>query len=257
MYDAEIHAGKTHAKENLPCEPPISSPPDRPKRSWSESCPIRHLRGAKSLVKVAAAALNPVDTYIRSGAIAMDLPMPFVVGCDLAGTVEAVGPDARQYRVGRPRVGHQPRAAGPPRHVCRTGRRRRVLALPNARRSRRRDGGGDFTGRDHGPPGTISRRPTRGRRDAVRQWRQRRRRLDRCADGQGDRRPRRHHGRNCAEKVDICRATGSRRSSFNTRTDDVEARVRDASGRRQRMVGNASRTRTSIGRSGCSPSGDG
>ena len=39
------------------------------------------------LVRVAAAALNPVDTYIRGGANYFELPMPFVVGCDLAGTV--------------------------------------------------------------------------------------------------------------------------------------------------------------------------
>jgi NADPH2:quinone reductase len=49
---------------------------------------------------VAAAAVNPVDTYIRSGTVQMDLPRPFVVGCDLAGTVEAVGPEARLFRTG-------------------------------------------------------------------------------------------------------------------------------------------------------------
>jgi len=44
--------------------------------------------------------VNPVDTYIRSGAIALELPKPFVVGCDLAGTVEAVGPEVKQFRPG-------------------------------------------------------------------------------------------------------------------------------------------------------------
>ena len=42
------------------------------------------------LVKVEAAALNPVDCYIRAGLVAMPLPKPFIPGCDLAGTVEAV-----------------------------------------------------------------------------------------------------------------------------------------------------------------------
>ena len=56
--------------------------------------------GTEVLVRVGAVALNPVDTLIRSGTIAMSLPLPFVVGCDLAGTVEAVGPDASQYKVG-------------------------------------------------------------------------------------------------------------------------------------------------------------
>jgi NADPH:quinone reductase len=52
------------------------------------------------LVKVGAVAMNPVDTYIRSGMIPVNLPSPFVVGCDLAGTVEAVGPDVTKYRKG-------------------------------------------------------------------------------------------------------------------------------------------------------------
>jgi NADPH:quinone reductase len=52
------------------------------------------------LVKVAAAALNPIDTYIRSGAVAMSLPKPYIPGCDLAGTVEACGPGVKGYRPG-------------------------------------------------------------------------------------------------------------------------------------------------------------
>jgi len=52
------------------------------------------------LVKVGAVAVNPVDTYIRAGLIAVNLPLPFVVGCDLAGVVEAVGPEATKYRKG-------------------------------------------------------------------------------------------------------------------------------------------------------------
>ena len=52
------------------------------------------------LVKVKAVAVNPVDTYIRAGMYPMDLPRPFVVGCDLAGVVEAVGPDVTKYRKG-------------------------------------------------------------------------------------------------------------------------------------------------------------
>jgi len=43
------------------------------------------------LVRVRACAVNPIDTYIRSGAVAMKLPLPFVVGCDLAGEVVGVG----------------------------------------------------------------------------------------------------------------------------------------------------------------------
>jgi NADPH2:quinone reductase len=52
------------------------------------------------LVRVKAAALNPIDLYIRSGAVPMQLPKPFVVGCDLAGTVESVGPGAKRFKPG-------------------------------------------------------------------------------------------------------------------------------------------------------------
>lgn len=56
--------------------------------------------GSQVLVKVRAVAVNPVDTYIRAGTIPVDLPEKFVVGCDLAGTVEAVGPEVERFRPG-------------------------------------------------------------------------------------------------------------------------------------------------------------
>lgn len=52
------------------------------------------------LVRVGAVALNPIDTYVRGGLVAMELPIPFVVGCDLAGTVEEVGPSVTRFRPG-------------------------------------------------------------------------------------------------------------------------------------------------------------
>src|SRR6202042_3666699 len=51
-------------------------------------------------VRVLAAALNPIDLYIRAGTVAMPLPKPFISGCDLAGVVDAVGPHAARFRVG-------------------------------------------------------------------------------------------------------------------------------------------------------------
>ena len=56
--------------------------------------------GSQVLVKVAAVAVNPIDTYIRSGAVAMNLPLPYIVGCDLAGVVERCGPSATRYKPG-------------------------------------------------------------------------------------------------------------------------------------------------------------
>jgi len=56
--------------------------------------------GTQVLVKVNSVAVNPVDTYIRNGADFWELPKPFIVGCDLAGEVAAVGPASQGFRVG-------------------------------------------------------------------------------------------------------------------------------------------------------------
>lgn len=56
--------------------------------------------GHEVLVKVGAVSLNPIDTYIRNGANFWELPQPFVVGCDVAGTIEAVGPEVTRFKVG-------------------------------------------------------------------------------------------------------------------------------------------------------------
>ena len=52
------------------------------------------------LVKTSAVAVNPIDTYIRGGAVALDLAFPYIIGCDIAGTVEEVGPDVTAFRAG-------------------------------------------------------------------------------------------------------------------------------------------------------------
>ena len=54
----------------------------------------------EALVRVLAAALNPIDLYIRAGTVAMPIPKPFVPGCDLAGVVEAVGPRTSRFKPG-------------------------------------------------------------------------------------------------------------------------------------------------------------
>jgi NADPH2:quinone reductase len=52
------------------------------------------------LVKVAAVAVNPIDTYIRAGVVAMPIPKPYILGCDLAGTVERVGTGVTRFHAG-------------------------------------------------------------------------------------------------------------------------------------------------------------
>ncbi|SFI57628.1 NADPH:quinone reductase [Planctomicrobium piriforme] len=52
------------------------------------------------LVKVSVSAINPIDTYIRAGSIPMPVEFPYTPGCDLAGTVIAIGENVSRFRVG-------------------------------------------------------------------------------------------------------------------------------------------------------------
>jgi NADPH:quinone reductase len=52
------------------------------------------------LVRMGAVSVNPIDTYIRNGANYWELPKPYIIGCDLAGTVEALGPQATRFKPG-------------------------------------------------------------------------------------------------------------------------------------------------------------
>jgi NADPH:quinone reductase len=52
------------------------------------------------LVRVAAAGVNPVDVYIRTGQHAVKPALPFTPGTDAAGIVEAVGMNVRRISVG-------------------------------------------------------------------------------------------------------------------------------------------------------------
>src|SRR4051794_5426228 len=51
-------------------------------------------------VKVLAASINPIDTYIRSGAAPMPLPKPAITGTDFAGVVDAVGAGVTRFKPG-------------------------------------------------------------------------------------------------------------------------------------------------------------
>lgn len=62
--------------------------------------PMPEASEAQVVVQVAAVAVNPIDTYIRAGRVDLELPLPFIVGCDLAGTVEAIGPKVERFKVG-------------------------------------------------------------------------------------------------------------------------------------------------------------
>jgi NADPH2:quinone reductase len=52
------------------------------------------------LVRVKAAGINPVDTYIRAGAYARKPNLPYTPGTDAGGLVEAVGPNVKKFKPG-------------------------------------------------------------------------------------------------------------------------------------------------------------
>jgi NADPH:quinone reductase len=62
--------------------------------------PAPEPREDEVLVRLKAAAVNPVDAYIRAGQVAMELPFPFIIGRDLAGVVERIGAGATRFRAG-------------------------------------------------------------------------------------------------------------------------------------------------------------
>jgi NADPH:quinone reductase-like Zn-dependent oxidoreductase len=66
------------------------------------------------LIRVAAAVVNPADCLLRGGGLRLVArqKMPFVPGADVAGVVEAIGPDVTRFGVGDPVYAMLPNTAG-------------------------------------------------------------------------------------------------------------------------------------------------
>lgn len=62
--------------------------------------PVPELGPDDVLVAVTAVSVNPVDTYVRSGRYETPIPLPFIVGRDLVGTVAATGSAVRGLAAG-------------------------------------------------------------------------------------------------------------------------------------------------------------
>jgi NADPH2:quinone reductase len=66
-----------------------------------ESIPVPSFSDSEVLVRVNAAGINPVDTYIREGAYATLPKLPAILGKEVAGTVEEVGDAVSSVKVFR------------------------------------------------------------------------------------------------------------------------------------------------------------
>lgn len=76
--------------------------------------PVPRPGAGELVVRVAAAALNPGDVWVREGRFRrfLKITMPFVPGYDVAGVVESVGAGARAFGVGDRVIAMQPLAVG-------------------------------------------------------------------------------------------------------------------------------------------------
>jgi len=63
------------------------------------------------LIRVHAAGVNPVDWKIREGQFG-PLPLPRVMGADISGVVEALGPDVHDFYIGQPVFAYSPYGGG-------------------------------------------------------------------------------------------------------------------------------------------------
>ncbi|MDT5158209.1 MAG: NADPH:quinone reductase [Acidobacteriota bacterium] len=66
-----------------------------------EDVPDPQAAAGQVVVRVRAAGVNPVDTYIRGGVHAVKPQLPFTPGLDAAGEVEAVGEGVTRLHVGQ------------------------------------------------------------------------------------------------------------------------------------------------------------
>lgn len=65
-----------------------------------EEVPTPQVGAGQVLVRVHATGINPVDTYIRSGAYAAKPNLPYTPGDDAAGTIEAAGNGVKDIKAG-------------------------------------------------------------------------------------------------------------------------------------------------------------
>ena len=62
--------------------------------------PPTSARAGEVRIRVQAVSVNPIDTYIRSGAVASEIKDQYIIGCDAAGIIESVGEGVQNFKTG-------------------------------------------------------------------------------------------------------------------------------------------------------------
>src|SRR5271165_6128484 len=65
-----------------------------------EDVPRPEPASGQLLVRVKAAGVGPWDALVREGKSALHQPLPLILGSDLAGIVEAIGPEVSGFKPG-------------------------------------------------------------------------------------------------------------------------------------------------------------
>lgn len=66
-----------------------------------EEVPDLQPGAGQAVIRVKAAGVNPVDTYIRAGIYARKPALPYTPGTDAAGVILSIGPDVKRLAVGQ------------------------------------------------------------------------------------------------------------------------------------------------------------
>lgn len=72
----------------------------RPENIQFGELPAPEVGRSDVLVRTTAVCVDPVDTLIRGGHLPENLPLPFIVGRDMAGIVQTVGPSVSRFAPG-------------------------------------------------------------------------------------------------------------------------------------------------------------
>lgn len=64
-----------------------------------EDVPKPEIEDDEVLIRVHAAGINPVDTYIREGSFSVLPPLPAILGREAAGVIENVGNTIDNFKV--------------------------------------------------------------------------------------------------------------------------------------------------------------